>query len=68
MHYLDVYWLVLPQLHLHGTAPHWLDLAALLAVGGMATALAAWRQYGKSLLAEGHPRLEQALRYRSPNA
>jgi hypothetical protein len=68
MHYLDVYWLVLPQLHPHGAAPHWLDLAALLGVAGMATALAAWRQYGRSLLAEGHPRLEQALRYRSPNA
>jgi hypothetical protein len=68
MHYLDVYWLVLPQLHPHGAAPHWLDLAALLGVGGMATGVAAWRQYGRSLLAEGHPRLEQALRYRSPNA
>jgi hypothetical protein len=68
MHYLDVYWLVLPQLHPHAAAPHWLDVAALLAVGGPSTAMAAWRQYGRSLLAEGHPRLERALRYRSPNA
>lgn len=68
MHYLDVYWLVLPQLHPHGAAPHWLDLAALLGVGGVATAVAAWRQHGRSLLAEGYPHLEQALRYRSPNA
>jgi hypothetical protein len=68
MHYLDVYWLVLPQLHPHGAAPHWLDLAALLGVGGVATAVGAWRQHGRSLLAEGYPRLEQALRYRSPNA
>jgi hypothetical protein len=68
MHYLDVYWLVLPQLHHHGARPHWLDLAALLGVGGVTAAVAAWRQHGTSLLALGHPRLEQALRYRSPNA
>lgn len=68
MCYLDVYWLVLPALHPDGATPHWLDLAALLGVGGTVATVAAWRQYGKSLLAEGHPRLSQALRYRSPNA
>lgn len=68
MHYLDVYWLVLPELHPGGAAPRWLDAAALLGVGGVATAVAAWRQHGRSLLPEGHPRLQQALRYRSPNA
>ena len=37
-------------------------------VSRLTAALAAWRQYGRSLLAEGYPCLEQALRYRSPNA
>lgn len=68
MHYLDLYWLVLPVLHPRGAAPHWLDLAALAGIGGMVTALAAWRQYGRSLLVEGHPRMDQALRYRSISA
>jgi hypothetical protein len=68
MHYLDVYWLVLPVLHRHGAAPHWLDLASLAGVAGIAVAVAAWRQYGLSLLAEAHPRLDRALRYRSQSA
>lgn len=68
MHYLDLYWLVLPALHPRGAAPHWLDLAALAGIGGMVTALAAWRQYGRSLLVEGHPRMDRALRYRSISA
>ena len=42
MHYLDVYWLVLPQLHSGGIHPHWLDLAALCAIGGSAMAYVAW--------------------------
>jgi hypothetical protein len=29
LHYADVYWLVMPQLHRAGVRPHWLDLAAL---------------------------------------
>jgi hypothetical protein len=42
MHYLDIYWLVLPQLHPGGVHPHWLDLAALCAIGGCTTAYVAW--------------------------
>jgi hypothetical protein len=42
MHYLDVYWLVLPQLYPGGVRPHWLDLAALCAIGGCTMAYAAW--------------------------
>jgi hypothetical protein len=42
MHYVDVYWLVLPQLHPAGVHLHWLDLAALCAVGGSVLAAAAW--------------------------
>jgi hypothetical protein len=68
MHYVDIYWLVLPVLHPQGAAPHWLDLAALAGIGGMITGLAAWRQYGRSLLVEGHPRMDRALRYRSISA
>ena len=42
MHYLDVYWLVLPELHSHAIHPHWLDMTALGGVGGTATAYGAW--------------------------
>ena len=40
MHYLDVYWLVLPTLHPGGVRFHWLDLAGILLVGGFGVAYA----------------------------
>jgi hypothetical protein len=43
MHYVDVYWLVLPELHPAAVPLHWLDPAALAAVGGVVTAFAVWR-------------------------
>jgi hypothetical protein len=64
-HYLDIYWLVLPMLHEHGARPHWLDLAALAGIGGIATLVAVWRMRGRSLLPVGHPQLEHGLAYRS---
>jgi hypothetical protein len=65
IHYIDIYWLVLPALHEHGATPHWLDIAALIGVAGVAMAFAAWRQRGLSALPEGDPRLLEALKYRS---
>jgi hypothetical protein len=65
IHYVDIYWLVLPVLHGRGAMPHWLDVVALVGVAGVATAFAAWRQRGLSALPEGDPRLSEALSYRS---
>ncbi len=42
LHYLDVYWLVLPELHPGGVRLHWLDLAGLCTVGGCVLAYPAW--------------------------
>lgn len=33
MHYVDLYWIVMPTLHKHTLHPHWLDLGTFLAVG-----------------------------------
>jgi cytochrome c2 len=43
MHYLDVYWLIMPQLHADGVRVHWLDLTTLVGVGGVALAYGAWQ-------------------------
>ena len=60
MHYVDVYWLVMPVLH--GTvAIHWLDFAAPCAVLGLATATAAART--RTAIADDHPRFATALHY-----
>lgn len=61
MHYVDIYWLVLPELHGAGVRPHWLDLAALAAVGGLALAYGAWQLRGHPLVARGDPDLEPSL-------
>ena len=65
MHWVDLHWLVLPALHPHGFSPHWLDLAALLAVGGGAVAFAAWLLQGREPAPAEDPLYEAALRYRS---
>lgn len=63
MHYVDVYWMVLPVLHPEGVLPHWLDLAALLAVGGSVVAYGSWLQRGHATVPRGDPELERSLAY-----
>jgi hypothetical protein len=63
MHWLDTYWLVMPEITPAGPAPHWLDLAALLAVGGLAAAFGAWRMRGAATVPRGDPRLGESLEY-----
>jgi hypothetical protein len=63
MHYIDVYWLVLPALHVNRLAPSWLDLAALLAVAGCGTAYGCWLAQGRAALPVGDPEIETSLEY-----
>ncbi len=60
MHYVDIYWLVMPVLH-PTIALHWLDLAAPLAVLGTAISFATWRT--RSPMADGDPQFAAALAY-----
>jgi hypothetical protein len=65
MHLVDVEWMVIPAGSHGRISVHWLDLAALAAVGGAAVAVAAWRQNGVPLFAEGDPLLAAGAAYRS---
>ncbi len=60
MHYIDMYWQVMPSLH-RTIAVSWLDLAAPCAVLGLATAVATWRT--RRSLADDDPRFAAAIRY-----
>lgn len=60
MHYVDMYWLVMPVLHPTFTF-HWLDVAAPLAIVGLPTAFATART--RVPIATGDPRFAHALRY-----
>lgn len=63
MHYCDLYWQIMPVLHAKGVAFHWLDGAAMLAVGS-AYGLAFWAGLKrKPLVPVGDPRLEQCLAF-----
>ena len=50
MHFVDVFWIVTPAFYREGPDLHWLDIAALVGVGGIWTAVFAWQLKGKALL------------------
>lgn len=63
MHFLDLHWQVMPVLHKQGFAFHWLDVAALAAVGG-SYGLVFWAGLReKPLVPVGDPRLRQCLAF-----
>lgn len=61
-HLLDVHYIIMPALHPDAPAPHPLDLAAFLGVGGAAISFALWRLKGWYAVPVGDPRLDEALR------
>ncbi|MFN3325186.1 MAG: hypothetical protein ACK5AZ_16955 [Bryobacteraceae bacterium] len=63
IHFVDVYWLIMPTYSEHGFHLHWLDLATLAAVGSV-FALVFWARFRRnSLVAYGDPRFEQGLHF-----
>jgi hypothetical protein len=64
-HYLDVHWLVVPTARPRGPVYAWVDLAALLALGGVTFAFAWVRMRGLFTVPVHDSRLSQALRYDS---
>lgn len=63
MHYIDVYWLVLPVHDARGVRPDWLDLGAILFVGGVSCAWIARRWAGAPPLPQHAPELAEGLSY-----
>ncbi len=63
IHFIDVYWLVMPNLQKEGFRLHWLDAACWAAVGSLA-ALVFWSRLRKNaLMPVGDPRFEQGLKF-----
>jgi hypothetical protein len=67
VHYVDIYWLIAPALREHGVLPTWHDVVALVGLGGLAVAFAAWRLQGKWLVPAGDSRFAKAIHYESPS-
>ena len=62
MHVCDMYWLVMPT-HQEDFSPGLLDLAALMAVGGVFVAVLGWRMKRQALIPVKDPRLIESLTF-----
>jgi hypothetical protein len=70
MHVIEVYWLIMPYAEqeagslVHtGLRVHWMDIAALCAVGGTYLTVVFWQMTRYPLVPVGDPRLERALKF-----
>jgi hypothetical protein len=63
MHFLDLYWQVMPTLHPEGLRPSVLDVAAFLAIGGCFVAAASWLMRRQALVPLRDPRLAESLAF-----
>jgi hypothetical protein len=63
MHFVDLYWLVMPTLHPDGVRVSLLDLAAFLAIGGCFVGAAGWLLRRQALVPLGDPRLPESLAF-----
>src|SRR5688572_30730361 len=63
MHFVDIYWMVMPTLHPDGFSPSALDLAAFAAVGGCFVAAAGWLLRRQALVPLRDPRLAESLAF-----
>src|SRR5918994_1555822 len=63
MHFIDLYWQIMPTLHPEGLRPSVLDVAAFVAVGGSFVAAAGWLMRRQALVPVRDPRLEESLAF-----
>jgi hypothetical protein len=63
MHFLDLYWQIMPTLHPEGIRPSVLDIAAFFAVGGCFVAAASWLMRRQALVPIRDPRLDESLAF-----
>jgi hypothetical protein len=63
MHFVDLYWQVMPTLHPEGFSPSALDVTAFLAVGGCFVGAASWLMRRQALVPLRDPRLAESLAF-----
>jgi len=62
MHWVDLHWVVMPTLHHHGLHLSWIDLAAMLAVGGGFMARFWYGLTAHPLIPVNDPKLEKSIK------
>ncbi|WP_242395861.1 hypothetical protein [Anaeromyxobacter oryzisoli] len=63
VHWVDLYWLIMPHLDARGPRLSPWDLTAFVGVGGVAVAFTVWRMRGTLAIPVRDPYLEVSLRY-----
>src|SRR5687767_10360448 len=63
MHFVDLYWQVMPTLHPEGLSPSVLDVAAMVTIGGCFVAAAGWLMRRQALVPLRDPRLAESLAF-----
>jgi hypothetical protein len=66
VHFIDLYWLIIPTLTPDHRSFHWTLITAFLGVGGVAVATALWVARGRYTIPVKDPFLSVSLRYRQP--
>jgi hypothetical protein len=66
IHWVDVFWLVMPSLNPEGFALHWTDITAFFGVGLVAVAYTIWRLRGKLPVPVKDPYLAVSIGYHQP--
>lgn len=61
MHWIDIFWLIMPNLHHHGTHFSWMDLTATLGIGGIFFWYFLHKYYNHALVPINDPRLEVSI-------
>jgi hypothetical protein len=63
MHWVDIYWLVFPNLYHHGAQFSWMDITTMMGIGGVFVWYF-WRRYtGAALVPVGDPGLQQSIQF-----
>ena len=66
MHYVDMYWLVMPTLHHEAFQLSLLDFTCWLGIGGLFLAVVGRLMQGKALVPINDPRLGESLAFENP--
>jgi hypothetical protein len=66
IHFVDVYWLVLPTLSPESVGFHWTTITAFLGVGLLSISFTVWRMRGRFSIPVKDPYLAESLGYRQP--
>jgi hypothetical protein len=66
VHWVDLYWVIMPSFGEAGPSPVIWDLAAFVGVGGLSVAFMLWRMHGVAAVPLRDPYLADSLRYLPP--